>query len=70
MLWVLRLVWDLERDAMDRCSDRLEAIGFEPGVAARSECAAIEDECSLCECALGYLQCAIDDLDFAYERRF
>ena len=68
--WILRLVWDFENDEMNRCSDSLGSIAFKSGIAARPEYAAIEDECSLCECSLGFLQCAIDDLGFAYDRRF
>ena len=69
-LWLLCLVRDIEKNILRQYTDKLDKIDFEAGSASRREYAAIEDDCSDCECALGYLDCAIEDLEFAYEERF
>jgi hypothetical protein len=65
-LRLLQLVRDIEETEMCRYSDKLDEFDLNPGSAARHEYAAIEDECLNCECAIGFLECAIDDLNFAY----
>ncbi|MCL2853756.1 MAG: hypothetical protein FWE20_12160 [Defluviitaleaceae bacterium] len=69
-IWLLRLVRDSENTELRRHMDMLDKIDFEASSASRREHDAIEDDCTECEHAIGYLDCAIDDLDFAYEERF
>lgn len=68
-LWLLRIVRDIEEIEMYRCSDQLDMLelynGRDAGYYSR-EYIAIEEKCSNCEHALGFLECAIDDLGFAY----
>jgi len=68
-LRLLRLLRDVEETEMYRYSDELDKIDLyngDYGCVHNREYAAIEDECTNCECALGFLECAIDDLKFAY----
>jgi hypothetical protein len=65
-LWLLRLIRDVEETEMYRYSDELDKINLVPEKVPRRDYAAIEEECFNCECALGFLECAIDDLKFAY----
>ena len=63
---LLRLLRDVEETEMCRHSEKLDEFDLKPESVTRREYAAIEDECLNCECALGFLECAIDDLKFAY----
>ena len=65
-LWLLRQVYEVEKGEMHRFSDMLDSFDAEPGSCSRREYAAIEEECLESECALGFLDCAIVDLGFAY----
>lgn len=65
-LRLLRLLRDIEETEMCRFSDKLDEFDFVPGSVSRLAYAAIEEECIYCECAVGFLACAIDDLEFAY----
>jgi len=65
-LWLLKIARDVEESEMCRYSDELDKLSLNPGSAPRHKYAAIEDECLNCEHALGFLECAIDDLKFAY----
>lgn len=65
-LRLLRLVRDVEKDEAYRCSDKLEELGMVSGGVSRRDYSAVEEECSACECALGFLDSAIEDLEFAY----
>jgi hypothetical protein len=65
-LWMLRMLRDVEETEMYRYSDKLDKLDLDPKSVSRHKYAAIEGECLNCECAIGFLECAIDDLDFAY----
>ena len=66
-LWLLRLVSDIEKDEMYRYSDMLDELDLESGYVSRHDYYnAIEEEYSVCECALGFLEAAIEDLEFEY----
>lgn len=62
-LWLLRLLRDAERDEMWRNSDLLDSIDAD---VSRREYIAVEDDYINNESALGYLESAIEDLEFAY----
>jgi len=72
-LRLLRLAFGAEEAEMRRCSDELDRLDLAPGCAPPRAYDEIEGEHSACEFALGFLRCAIDDLEFAYHglwRRF
>jgi len=58
---------DVEEAEMSRHSDELDRLGPTPiwGDARRSY-DAVEEVYQECECSIGFLECAIDDLKFAY----
>ena len=62
-LWLLRLARDAESEEMWRLSDILDGIDAD---VSRREYNAAEEDCLYCESALGLLESAIDDLEFAY----
>jgi len=61
LLWVIR---DIEKDEMYRFSDMLD--DSDAHTVSRREYNAMEEAYSDCECALGFLDSAIEDLEFAY----
>ena len=65
-LWLLRLVCDIENVEMDRYSDRLDEFDSDPQCVSRCDYIAAEEGYSECEYILGYLESAIEDLEFAY----
>ena len=65
-LWLLRLVSDIEQDEMYRYSDKLDEFDSDSGNVSRQVYNAIEEEYLVCECALGFLESAIEDLEYAY----
>ena len=65
-LRLLRLVRDIEKDEMYRYSDKLDELDLTPENVSRCDYTAIEEKCSDCECTLGFLDSAIEDLEFAY----
>jgi hypothetical protein len=65
-LRLLHILRDVEESEMCRYSDKLDMLDRGSVPAPYSSYAAIEDACTECECALGFLICAIDDLKFAY----
>jgi len=65
-LRLLQLVRDIEEIEMNRYSDKLDGLDSNPESVSRREYATTEEECLNCECALGFLECAIDDVKFAY----
>jgi len=65
-LWLLKIAREVEESEMCRYSDELDKLSLDPGSAPRHNYAAIEEGWSNCEHALGFLECAIDDLKFAY----
>lgn len=69
-LWLLRQVRDVEKDEMHRYECTLEKLDSEPKCVSKREYAAIEDEYTECEYALGVIDYAIEDLELAYCERF
>jgi hypothetical protein len=65
-LWMLRQVYDVEKDELYRYYNRLEDFDWDSENVSKSVYAAIEDECWNCEHSLGFLDSAIEDLEFAY----
>jgi hypothetical protein len=66
ILWLLRLLRDVEKDDMWRNSDLLDSFDSDITGVSRSEYNAIEEEYTSCEYALSVLESAIEDLEFAY----
>jgi len=69
-LWLLRQVRDVEENEMRRYEIELYKLDSEPESVSMREYAAIEDEYSECEYALGVIDYAIEDLELAYCERF
>jgi hypothetical protein len=69
-LWLLRQVRDVEEDEMRRYEGELYKLDSEPVSVSKREYAAIEDEYTECEYALGVIDYAIEDLELAYCERF
>jgi len=65
-LRILRLVRDIEQDEAYRYSDKLDEFELDSLKVHRCDYTEIEEEYSNCEYTLGFLECAIDDLEFAY----
>jgi len=65
-LRLLRLVRDIEKDEAYRYSDRLDEFDLDSHIVSRCEYIAIEEVYSECEYTLGFLESAIEDLEFAY----
>jgi hypothetical protein len=65
-LRLLRLVRDIEKDKVYHYSDRLDEFDLEHQSDSKDDYIAIEEKYSDCECALGFLESAIEDLEFAY----
>ena len=65
-LRLLHILRDVEESEMCRFSDELDMLNRGSGVVSRRSYVVIEEACTECECALGFLLCAIDDLNFAY----
>ena len=65
-LWLLRLLRDVENDEMCRNSDMLDR--FDSGMESVShrKYTEVEEACLACENALGFIDCAIVDLEYAY----
>jgi hypothetical protein len=64
-LWLLKKTYDTEKGEMYRYSDKLDQLDLYENV-SHHEYTAIEEEYLHCECALGHIDCAIEDLEFAY----
>jgi len=65
-LCLLRLVCDIEKDEMYRYSDRLDEFDLDFQNTSHRDYIALEEGYSECECALGFLESAIEDLEYAY----
>jgi len=65
-LWLLRQVCDVEKEETYRNSDRLDELSLNPESFSRHAYIAVEDDYLNCECALGFLESAIEDLELAY----
>jgi len=66
LLWLLRLLRDIENDEMYRNSDLLDSFDSETCKISRREYNAVEEEYTSCEYALSVLETVIDDLECAY----
>ena len=66
ILWLLRLLRNIEDDEMWRNYDRLDSFGPKDGGGLHCEYIAIEEERASCECALNVIESAIEDLECAY----
>jgi hypothetical protein len=65
-LRLLRLIHDIEKDEAYYYSDRLDEFDLDSQNISRCDYIAIEEKYSECECTLGFLESAIEDLEFAY----
>ena len=65
-LWLLRIVRDVEEEEIHRVAREMRAYDWESESAPDGGYEALEEEDTRCDCALGFIECAIDDLDFAY----
>lgn|GEM_PF-2816302 len=65
-LWFLRIVRDVEEEEIHRIAREMRAYDWGPGCSSPHGYKALEEEDTRCDCALGFIECAIDDLDYAY----
>jgi hypothetical protein len=69
-LWLLRILRNIEYDEMERYEDLIDKLNYDADSFSRSRYIVAEEEWSSCECALGFIDPAIDDLevliDFVY----
>lgn len=66
IIWLLRQIRDVEENEISRNSDILDSLDLcHESVPCRNYIE-IEEDLSSSECALGILEAAIDDLEFAY----
>jgi len=66
VLWLLRVLRDIEKDEMQRHSDRLDSLDEDIGAFPSREYNTIEEEYLYCEYILGVLDSVIEDIEFAY----
>jgi len=65
-LWLLRIVRNIEEEEIYRVAREMRAFDWESDSSSMDDYEALEEEDTRCDCALGFIECAIDDLDFAY----
>ena len=65
-LWLLQIVRNIEEEEIHRVAREMRAFDWESDSSSMDEYEALEEEDARCDCALGFIECAIDDLDFAY----
>ena len=65
-LWLLRIVRDIEEEEIHRIAREMRAYVWESDSSSPDDYEALEEEDTRCDCALGFIESAIDDLDFAY----
>jgi hypothetical protein len=65
-LWLLRIVRDIEEEEMHRIAHEMRVYDWESDSSSPDGYEALEEEDTRCDCALGFIECAIDDLDYAY----
>ena len=65
-LWLLRIVRDVEEEEINRVACEMRDYDWESDSPSPDGYEALEEEDARCDCALGFIGCAIDDLDFAY----
>jgi len=66
-LWLLRILRDIEYDEMVRYEHLIDCLDCVPNSVSRQRYRAAEDEWSICECALGFIDSAVDDLDLVFK---
>lgn len=66
VLWLLWRIRDAEDDEMQRLSDQLDDFEFEMTEEITFDYAMVEDAYLSCQYALGYLNSAIEDLEYVY----
>ena len=65
-LWVLRIVRDIEEEEMCRFEHECNICDWDSERASKRVYVSPEDEYSLCECALGFIDCAVKDLEILF----
>ena len=65
-LWLLRQVFEIEKDEMYRYSDQLDCFDVKPVGILRHDYIELEEQYSCCEYVLGFLESAIEDLEYVY----
>jgi hypothetical protein len=65
-LWLLRIVRDVEEEEINRVAREMRDYDWESDCSSPDDYAALEEEDTRCDCALGFIECALDDLDYTY----
>ena len=65
-LWLLRIVRDVEEEEMHRVSREMWDYDCKSDGSSPDGYEFLEEEDTRCEFALGYIGCAVEDLDYAY----
>jgi hypothetical protein len=65
-LWLLRIVRDVEEEEIHRIAHELRAYDWESESASMEDYTSLEEEDMRCDCALGLIERAKEDLDYAY----
>jgi hypothetical protein len=65
-LWLLRVVRDIEKEEMYRFEFECNAYDRDSESDSTSTYEDLEGEWSLCECALGFVDCAVNDLEYLF----
>ena len=65
-IWLLKIIYDLETAEMHRCSNKLDEIHSVHENVYQREYSLIEEGFCVSEHSLGFLECAIVDLQYAY----
>lgn len=66
ILWLLRLLRDVEQEEAQQYSDRLDCLDYEDGDDSRREFLAVEDEYLNCEHTANILESVIEDIECSY----
>jgi hypothetical protein len=65
-IWMLRILFEIEKDDMWRNSDILDGFDPDDDLVSKHMFNTAEEEYYSSEHALGFLECAIDDLYYTY----
>ena len=65
-LWLLRMLRDIEYDEMLRYEDLIDKLDCSTVGLSQRKYLAAEEEWSICECALGFFDYVVDDLELVY----
>ena len=66
ILWTLRILFEVENDRMRHHSDILDSFDSGDEYIPKHKYNAVEEDYTSSEHALGFLECAIDDLYYSY----